>query len=823
MNAMDKRLKEHIDKLLRLYDEARTTDEQERELADFFSQPHDTLPEEWERYAALFTAFAGSESLFSEAELEAMSAPRTSRRFWPWLMGAAATVALLVGFFLYHPQTTGAPDYLAVAEQPTPSMEEMNLTSPDSAFQELVSKLEIVPYYPAHLGDSNNVMRLGGDCPPPAESVPAHSDSNKIERMDGIKDVMVAKAEPKTEPAPTISPSDEVRIGQTQMKKTAPQLTFNTPTLDVDKVFTPKDSTSQSLVPKLDIVFNSSELGNTNIAMRLRGGSNADPDSLLTLLCVSVNGELFLDSLNFLAMLHEDEIRDYFLSQGKVFDDIDIWLTKEDSTIISKYGWLPKSKGKHMLMEITLKKEGYLAESEIFPDFDKASQENSMEFCGLGESPQVEIMTLAEESPDDWVIVEQPIQNTEELGITTVDSALMGRIAGLDIVPAHSDSSEVVHIEEIKDVAVAEAEPKTEHVPTVVFSNGLAPLKVESELELRIERDKYLTFVDRMLYGRKAGCVGNGNRNRIPTGYKSGDTLQTIPTNFIQAGMTNKGAIDWGYLPLSFGRRDANQIWTHRRSGYDWTMTPYHKYQETLLKKLGISISFPESAVRYFSHNGVMEDWAIFTAGMSDASNTAAIFDGRMFVQISPDFCVVLENIERDTGKHVFRNRIDMVRERKLSVDTYNSTSFEGLIRSNCDVPWIGWFDYSGEDLRKLEEWNGADYITRFKESAWVKNSHAEIGFIVRFPNFKKILYNFNALGDTNVGSSYNACYGIELFRLYNPRSINMLFFINTEKEKDILKCVEEVCRYVSFDNSHIGHETKRKEKIKVPDSLSVK
>lgn len=433
MNAMDKRLKEHIDELIRLYDEACTTDEQERELADFFSQPHDTLPEEWERYAALFTAFAGSESLFSEAELEAMAAPRTSRRFWPWLMGAAATVALFVGFALYQ-QTAETPDYLAIAEQPTPSMEEMNLTSADSAFQERVSKLEIVSYYPAHLGDSNNVMRLGGDCPPPAESVPAHSDSNKIERMDGIKDVMVAKAEPKTEPAPTISPSDEVRIGQTQMKKTAPQLTFNTPTLDVDKVFTPKDSTSQSLVPKLDIVFNSSELGNTNIAMRLRGGSNADPDSLLTLLCVSVNGELFLDSLNFLAMLHEDEIREYLLSQGKVFDDIDIQITKEDSTIISKYGWLPKSKGKHMLMEITLKEEGYLAESEIFPDFDKASQENSMEFCGLGESPQVEIMTLAEESPEYLAITKQPTPDVDK-PFMPKDSSLMQFTGALNNSP----------------------------------------------------------------------------------------------------------------------------------------------------------------------------------------------------------------------------------------------------------------------------------------------------------------------------------------------------------------------------------------------------
>ncbi len=410
---MDKRLKEHIDELLRLYDEARTTDEQERELADFFSQPHDNLPEEWERYAALFTAFAGSESLFSEAELEAMAAPRTSRRLWPWLMGAAATVALLVGLSLHQPHTTEASDYLATNEQPIPDMEELGITTVDSALIGRIAGLDIVSNS-SHLDDSNNVMRLGGDCPQPAESVTAHSDSNKIERMEGMKNVMVAKAEPETEPAPTISPSDEVRIGQTQMKKTAPQLTFTTTTLDVDKVFTPKDSTSQSLVPKLDIVFNSSELGNTNNAMRLRGLSNADPDSLLTLLCVSVNGELFLDSLNFLAMLHEDEIREYLLSQGKVFDDIDIQITKEDSTIISKYGWLPKSKGKHVLMEITLKEEGYLAESEIFPDFDKASQENSMEFCGLGESPQVEIMTLREEYPEYLAITKQPTPNVDK-------------------------------------------------------------------------------------------------------------------------------------------------------------------------------------------------------------------------------------------------------------------------------------------------------------------------------------------------------------------------------------------------------------------------
>ena len=383
MNAMDKRLKEHIDELLRLYDEACTTDEQERELADFFSQPHHDLPEEWERYAALFTAFAGSESLFSEAELEAMAAPRTSRRLWPWLMGAAATVALLVGFALYQ-QTAETPDYLAIAEQPTPSMEEMNLTSADSAFQERVSKLEIVSY----LGDSNNVMRLGGDCPPPAESVPAHSDSNKIERMDGIKDVMVAKAEPKTEPAPTISPSDEVRIGQTQMKKTAPQLTFTTTTLDVDKVFMPKDSSLSQFTGAL-----SKSSGTTT--SRVRGtmsfGHQRREEETIPAYVVSVNGELLPDSMNYLATLSLNKIREYFLSRGEVVEDFDYRVVK-DETERQKY--IERAKGKHTIVELRIKTK--------------------------------------------------PLK----LDMTAADSSLIGRRAGVDTVSAHSDSIGSAHMKE---------------------------------------------------------------------------------------------------------------------------------------------------------------------------------------------------------------------------------------------------------------------------------------------------------------------------------------------------------------------------------------
>lgn len=384
---MDKRLKEHIDKLLRLYDEARTTDEQERELADFFSQPHDTLPEEWERYAALFTAFAGSESLFSEAELEAMAAPRTSRRFWPWLMGAAATVTLLVGLFLHQPHTTEASDYLATNEQPIPDMEELGITTVDSALIGRIAGLDIVSNS-SHLDDSNNVMRLGGDCPQPAESIPAHSDSNKIERMEGMKNVMVAKAEPKTEPAPTISPSDEVRIGQTQMKKTAPQLTFNTPTLDVDKVFIPKDSSLSQFTGAL-----SKSPGTTT--SRVRGtmsfGHQRREEETIPAYVVSVNGELLPDSMNYLATLSLNKIREYFLSRGEVVEDFDYRVVK-DETERQKY--IERAKGKHTIVELRIKTK--------------------------------------------------PLK----LDMTAADSSLIGRRAGVDTVSAHSGSIGSAHMKE---------------------------------------------------------------------------------------------------------------------------------------------------------------------------------------------------------------------------------------------------------------------------------------------------------------------------------------------------------------------------------------
>ena len=65
-----------------------------------------------------------------------------------------------------------------------------------------------------------------------------------------------------------------------------------------------------------------------------------------------------------------------------------------------------------MLMEITLKEEDYLAESEIISDFDKASQEGLMEFLRSGGSLQKELMGFGKISDD--IIIENINNLTKE-------------------------------------------------------------------------------------------------------------------------------------------------------------------------------------------------------------------------------------------------------------------------------------------------------------------------------------------------------------------------------------------------------------------------
>ena len=87
-----------INELLRRYDEALTTDAEERQLAEFFRSTND-IPDEWADYAAMFRALDATESLFSDEEKDRLMAqPKDEKRRKTWLWAAAiAALAVMTG------------------------------------------------------------------------------------------------------------------------------------------------------------------------------------------------------------------------------------------------------------------------------------------------------------------------------------------------------------------------------------------------------------------------------------------------------------------------------------------------------------------------------------------------------------------------------------------------------------------------------------------------------------------------------------------------------------------------------------------------------
>ena len=141
--------REHINELLRRYDEAQTTDAEERELAEFFRSAAE-IPEEWKGYAALFKAFDATDSLFSDEETEAMMAgkPKPARRtvVWRWAAVIAVLVVAGAGLIRLNQLTEENAELIAEIEQKTTEIEQkttgihQNTASEGSIFAQKITE-----------------------------------------------------------------------------------------------------------------------------------------------------------------------------------------------------------------------------------------------------------------------------------------------------------------------------------------------------------------------------------------------------------------------------------------------------------------------------------------------------------------------------------------------------------------------------------------------------------------------------------------------------------------------------------------------------------
>ena len=235
----------------------------------------------------------------------------------------------------------------------------------------------------------------------------------------------------------------------------------------------------------------------------------------------------------------------------------------------------------------------------------------------------------------------------------------------------------------------------------------------------------------------------------------------------------------------------------------------YDTYKNTLLTKYGISFSFPEEMTEHYPQFNNPEPRPFFIFDEHDTINGFTFYTFDTVIKFSPDVCILLKNVVDQKGS--FEGRASQINDINLTINDIRPF-FSSQLFYNCNLPWRWWLDYKGKEKRQRDRCC-KKHILRSTTDTWVKESNAELGFITKFPHYGKIGYRKpeNIFECTPIGTPYNACYGVELVRLYNPININMLIFINTKKEKDVMKCIERICQYVAFDNSQV-EELKQKE-----------
>lgn len=210
----------------------------------------------------------------------------------------------------------------------------------------------------------------------------------------------------------------------------------------------------------------------------------------------------------------------------------------------------------------------------------------------------------------------------------------------------------------------------------------------------------------------------------------------------------------------------------------------YSDYQQKYKEWYGVSISYPTDDASIITKQPF-----VFEFGLPDESKTWNTFmcgiafgnkNTRYYVYMSPLLRKPIHDSTMPTRKY--------------------EPFFSGILYNNCDVPSSKWYQYNNPtQVEKMRNECSIKYIRYLEDATIKKRTNADTICVVRIPHMAKVLCG-DALLNQNLHAYYDECYGIEFYNKEGNRSVAMLIFISCINSKMIDDYVEEISRYIRFD-----------------------
>ena len=186
-----------------------------------------------------------------------------------------------------------------------------------------------------------------------------------------------------------------------------------------------------------------------------------------------------------------------------------------------------------------------------------------------------------------------------------------------------------------------------------------------------------------------------------------------------------------------------------------------------------------------------------FYSNIASAKGPFPTFAGGPIVNIDNHCSVIMEDLRDISQPHP---------ELEMPIDDntlgQHKTWFEGIMLNNCNLPW-GQIErreeiLNNDSLMRLINSAKNQYVRKSTSTALLNATNTDCIYIVKIPNVGMITCRDKSYN--KIIKKHTECYGVDFYRVNRYKPISMMVFIDSNIVKTIDDYVEEISRYIRFD-----------------------